>query len=175
MAVPADAGKPIVTRSSAAPTSPESSRNAPMLGRSARIRATTASQSRFTGSCCADGDGVASRMGCGRSGGCGCSVRGAEAGPGSLALDGGAAFGAALGGTGATLVSGPAGAACACPTPHARTAAISTTNHGYWLARMRSEEHTSELQSPCNLVCRLLLEKKKKKHCYMTVEHDATQ
>src|SRR5256885_9647683 len=28
----------------------------------------------------------------------------------------------------------------------------------YW----RSEEHTSELQSPCNLVCRLLLEKKKK-------------
>src|SRR5256885_7342278 len=32
-----------------------------------------------------------------------------------------------------------------------------TTNH--WPAR--SEEHTSELQSPCNLVCRLLLEKKK--------------
>src|SRR5256885_16961910 len=28
---------------------------------------------------------------------------------------------------------------------------------------LRSEEHTSELQSPCNLVCRLLLEKKKKK------------
>src|SRR2546426_12844646 len=28
--------------------------------------------------------------------------------------------------------------------------------------RPRSEEHTSELQSPCNLVCRLLLEKKKK-------------
>src|SRR5256885_3860264 len=32
----------------------------------------------------------------------------------------------------------------------------------------RSEEHTSELQSPCNLVCRLLLEKKKK---YTTQEH----
>src|SRR5256885_11001052 len=32
----------------------------------------------------------------------------------------------------------------------------------------RSEEHTSELQSPCNLVCRLLLEKKKK---HMTIEH----
>src|SRR6266850_2892770 len=37
-----------------------------------------------------------------------------------------------------------------------------------WLGRLlvgslRSEEHTSELQSPCNLVCRLLLEKKKKK------------
>src|SRR5256885_7696062 len=29
-------------------------------------------------------------------------------------------------------------------------------------AKGRSEEHTSELQSPCNLVCRLLLEKKKK-------------
>src|SRR3989454_9291876 len=31
----------------------------------------------------------------------------------------------------------------------------------------RSEEHTSELQSPCNLVCRLLLEKKK----YKTIRH----
>ena len=30
-----------------------------------------------------------------------------------------------------------------------------------WLDAIRSEEHTSELQSPCNLVCRLLLEKKK--------------
>src|SRR2546426_2031378 len=30
----------------------------------------------------------------------------------------------------------------------------------------RSEEHTSELQSPCNLVCRLLLEKKKNKQRY---------
>src|ERR1022692_5251711 len=30
----------------------------------------------------------------------------------------------------------------------------------------RSEEHTSELQSPCNLVCRLLLEKKKNKSIY---------
>src|SRR5256885_6275256 len=33
----------------------------------------------------------------------------------------------------------------------------------------RSEEHTSELQSPCNLVCRLLLEKKKKKKKYTCV------
>src|SRR2546426_3100349 len=32
--------------------------------------------------------------------------------------------------------------------------------------RERSEEHTSELQSPCNLVCRLLLEKKKKNKLY---------
>src|SRR2546426_5374682 len=31
------------------------------------------------------------------------------------------------------------------------------------VTRPRSEEHTSELQSPCNLVCRLLLEKKKNK------------
>src|SRR5256885_8122787 len=31
------------------------------------------------------------------------------------------------------------------------------------IATLRSEEHTSELQSPCNLVCRLLLEKKKNK------------
>src|SRR5688500_19721103 len=30
------------------------------------------------------------------------------------------------------------------------------------IAKERSEEHTSELQSPCNIVCRLLLEKKKK-------------
>src|SRR2546426_9151550 len=32
----------------------------------------------------------------------------------------------------------------------------------YHAKKSRSEEHTSELQSPCNLVCRLLLEKKKK-------------
>src|SRR2546426_1492262 len=33
--------------------------------------------------------------------------------------------------------------------------------------RSRSEEHTSELQSPCNLVCRLLLEKKKNTRTYL--------
>src|SRR5256885_7066231 len=33
--------------------------------------------------------------------------------------------------------------------------------HGGRVVGQRSEEHTSELQSPCNLVCRLLLEKKK--------------
>src|SRR5256885_11238466 len=33
---------------------------------------------------------------------------------------------------------------------------------------VRSEEHTSELQSPCNLVCRLLLEKKKKQKATST-------
>src|SRR2546426_7260596 len=35
-------------------------------------------------------------------------------------------------------------------------------------ASSRSEEHTSELQSPCNLVCRLLLEKKKTTILYVT-------
>src|ERR1039457_5406828 len=38
------------------------------------------------------------------------------------------------------------------------------------LVLTRSEEHTSELQSPCNLVCRLLLEKKKK----TTKDHQRT-
>src|SRR5256885_12708568 len=33
----------------------------------------------------------------------------------------------------------------------------------------RSEEHTSELQSPCNLVCRLLLEKKKYSECFGSI------
>src|SRR5256885_8041505 len=36
----------------------------------------------------------------------------------------------------------------------------------------RSEEHTSELQSPCNLVCRLLLEKKKKVNSTPHTRHD---
>src|SRR5256885_7800918 len=42
-----------------------------------------------------------------------------------------------------------------------------STRHWPWrphAQQCRSEEHTSELQSPCNLVCRLLLEKKKKLH-----------
>src|SRR2546426_5747733 len=37
----------------------------------------------------------------------------------------------------------------------------------------RSEEHTSELQSPCNLVCRLLLEKKKKETQFTSVNVDS--
>src|SRR5256885_4662249 len=42
---------------------------------------------------------------------------------------------------------------------------IQTIQMGVPIARveLRSEEHTSELQSPCNLVCRLLLEKKKRR------------
>src|SRR5256885_7343379 len=47
------------------------------------------------------------------------------------------------------------------------TGIIQQESHRYTLLdlgkveALRSEEHTSELQSPCNLVCRLLLEKKK--------------
>src|SRR2546426_7699226 len=37
---------------------------------------------------------------------------------------------------------------------------------------VRSEEHTSELQSPCNLVCRLLLEKKKKNNTSTRSDRD---
>src|SRR5256885_8115298 len=49
-----------------------------------------------------------------------------------------------------------------CPPPRHRTARRPRCRLRPW----RSEEHTSELQSPCNLVCRLLLEKKKDTdHC----------
>src|SRR5256885_7663873 len=41
---------------------------------------------------------------------------------------------------------------------------------GGYRRQRRSEEHTSELQSPCNIVCRLLLEKKNKK--YYSTCHD---
>src|SRR5256885_3054766 len=48
--------------------------------------------------------------------------------------------------------------------------ASTSASGGRWRASTaRSEEHTSELQSPCNLVCRLLLEKKKQ-HKY-TITH----
>src|SRR6266446_10487002 len=53
-------------------------------------------------------------------------------------------------------ISGPATGGPACPTaPRSRPVSG------------RSEEHTSELQSPCNLVCRLLLEKKKKNSIFI--------
>src|SRR2546426_2651147 len=49
------------------------------------------------------------------------------------------------------------------PSPLKRAAAFrSVTGRAALPKSPRSEEHTSELQSPCNLVCRLLLEKKKK-------------
>src|SRR2546427_4526124 len=43
------------------------------------------------------------------------------------------------------------------------------------LEAARSEEHTSELQSQSNLVCRLLLEKKKKKHRHVRATHKRTE
>src|SRR5256885_8126763 len=48
-------------------------------------------------------------------------------------------------------------------------AGLGITAYTAGLPKLRSEEHTSELQSPCNLVCRLLLEKKK------TYAHDSHQ
>src|SRR5256885_9733247 len=51
--------------------------------------------------------------------------------------------------------------ACATLPPARRTRRHPAAIEPY----VRSEEHTSELQSPCNLVCRLLLEKKKR-HTY---------
>src|SRR5690348_18041051 len=42
-----------------------------------------------------------------------------------------------------------------------RRLAVPDLEDGLWQQRGRSEEHTSELQSPVHLVCRLLLEKKK--------------
>src|SRR2546426_6417581 len=57
-----------------------------------------------------------------------------------------------------------------CPGTSNRPAASSTIA---WCTspKVRSEEHTSELQSPCNLVCRLLLEKKKKIVCTVWTRH----
>src|SRR6266446_10449161 len=54
----------------------------------------------------------------------------------------------------------------ALPICHCPTDLIVTSTAGspmVWCARARSEEHTSELQSPCNIVCRLMLEKKRGK------------
>src|SRR5256885_10323985 len=54
-------------------------------------------------------------------------------------------------------ISGGSAAILVNPPGDAATAAV---------AEKRSEEHTSELQSPCNIVCRLLLEKKKYPSAY---------
>src|SRR5258708_22140546 len=69
---------------------------------------------------------------------------------------------------------------CACRRPHPRPSghrpSRTSTSSGCWPPKdvevlegrcpLRSEEHTSELQSPDHLVCRLLLEKKKKNITY---------
>src|SRR2546426_8196221 len=59
-----------------------------------------------------------------------------------------------------TTPRGP-GSTSAIPTATRATTSTPTSAAGAPAASSRSEEHTSELQSPCNLVCRLLLEKKK--------------
>src|SRR5256885_12619710 len=53
---------------------------------------------------------------------------------------------------------------------------VPETRHGRDRAflRPRSEEHTSELQSPCNLVCRLLLEKKKTYSFSLSADDDSS-
>src|SRR5256884_4907482 len=50
------------------------------------------------------------------------------------------------------------------PRPAPRAARITSSRRSATARIIRSEEHTSELQSRLHLVCRLLLEKKKKKH-----------
>src|SRR6266850_4153604 len=70
----------------------------------------------------------------------------------------------------------PTPAECGLDRPAARARQIAgvrmTRLHGSAVlgSVRRSEEHTSELQSPCNLVCRLLLEKKKNKPRYLVFE-----
>src|SRR3989441_3288320 len=62
-----------------------------------------------------------------------------------------------------TLQSDPTASTTSASTSAARPSAIGRLGGGRRASRMRSEEHTSELQSLAYLVCRLLLEKKKKK------------
>src|SRR2546426_2573207 len=54
------------------------------------------------------------------------------------------------------------------PRPWSLSSTAATSSRVASRRILRSEEHTSELQSPCNLVCRLLLEKKKKKEIHIT-------
>src|SRR5256885_9507496 len=74
------------------------------------------------------------------------------------ALVGGAVCPAAVAGSMDSVATGPSA-----------TNRRSSQNDWQKRSAARSEEHTSELQSPCNLVCRLLLEKKK--NITYTVEH----
>src|SRR5256885_4068105 len=73
------------------------------------------------------------------------------------------------------------------PTPATTASSCPPVSRRISCAVVRSEEHTSELQSPCNLVCRLLLEKKKTKtelaeefrnmnlcHLHLQIERDRT-
>src|SRR2546422_3442856 len=53
-----------------------------------------------------------------------------------------------------------------------RPPGVSRISRRNWSVPSRSEEHTSELQSRLHLVCRLLLEKKKKRTCQQTCEYN---
>src|SRR5690606_40280268 len=68
-------------------------------------------------------------------------------------------------------VGGGGGAAGRRRISHRPQGLLGARDRGVRLAFPRSEEHTSELQSRENLVCRLLLEKKKKKIEHKTVIH----
>src|SRR2546426_8276454 len=71
----------------------------------------------------------------------------------------------------------PAEGTCKGPAPPSRApgAPARGPRTGRRPASGRSEEHTSELQSPCNLVCRLLLEKKKKNKRRATTRYQEKQ
>src|SRR2546422_7242804 len=59
----------------------------------------------------------------------------------------------------------------ACRYKNAEGCSSQETHHaGCWELQVRSEEHTSELQSRLHLVCRLLLEKKKKTQTQLTLQ-----
>src|SRR5205807_6359822 len=75
-------------------------------------------------------------------------------GAGGAGGPGGGGFGAMFGGGGNRTGSQNDG-------PAIRRIYVLDKEHSLPGRPVRSEEHTSELQSPCNLVCRLLLEKKK--------------
>src|SRR5256885_6137224 len=64
-------------------------------------------------------------------------------------------------------VAAAAAAAVDCKKPRREVEGMGSLGSSQ-LKNGRSEEHTSELQSPCNLVCRLLLEKKKKNNINST-------
>src|SRR5256885_5553840 len=64
--------------------------------------------------------------------------------------------------TGSTACGSDLSANTSTPSTAAASFAFAFGTASAFSPNSRSEEHTSELQSPCNLVCRLLLEKKKK-------------
>src|SRR5690348_18040520 len=66
--------------------------------------------------------------------------------------------------------SPPSGGKLGCHRCRRRLAWVIVSQRRSSYASLRSEEHTSELQSPVHLVCRLLLEKKKKKEIIIRID-----